>query len=102
MVRGHAPYPARVTVEGIARKLVAAVVIGLSIAWVVWAIGGLNFSDADAYRLAADRLVAGQDIYVQATNQDEAFRYAPWFAVAWIPAGGPARAEWATCFGQPS
>ncbi len=80
-----APYPARVTAEGIARKLVAAVVIGLSIAWVVWTIGGLNFSDADAYRLAADRLVAGQPIYVQAQNQDEAFRYAPWFAVAWIP-----------------
>jgi hypothetical protein len=74
-----------VTVHGIARKVVAAFVIGLSLAWVVWTIGGLNFSDADAYRLAADRLVAGEDIYVQAPNQDEAFRYAPWFAVAWIP-----------------
>jgi hypothetical protein len=74
-----------VTVEGVARKFVAAVVIGLSIAWLVWAIGGLNFSDADAYRLAADRLVAGQDIYVQPPNQDEAYRYAPWFAIAWIP-----------------
>jgi hypothetical protein len=74
-----------VTVEGVARKFVAAVVIGLSIAWLVWAIGGLNFSDADAYRLAADRLLAGQDMYVQAANQDEAYRYAPWFAVAWVP-----------------
>jgi hypothetical protein len=74
-----------VTVEGVARKFVAAVVLGLSIAWLVWSIGGLNFSDADAYRLAADRLVAGQDVYVQAPTQDEAYRYAPWFAIAWIP-----------------
>jgi hypothetical protein len=74
-----------VTVEGLARRFVAAVVVGLSIAWLVWTIGGLNFSDADAYRLAADRLTSGQDIYVQASTQDEAYRYAPWFAVAWIP-----------------
>jgi hypothetical protein len=74
-----------VTVERISRKVVGAFVIGLSLAWVVWTVGGLNFSDADAYRLAAERLVAGQDIYVQAPNQNEAFRYAPWFAAAWIP-----------------
>ena len=71
--------------ESLSRRIVAAVVIGLSVAWVVWTIGGLNFSDADAYRLAADRLLRGQDIYVAAPNQDEAFRYAPWFAVAWVP-----------------
>ena len=66
-----------------ARWLVTATFIGLSIAWVIWSFGGLTLSDADAYRQAADRLLAGEDLYVQAATQDEAFRYAPWFAVAW-------------------
>ena len=65
-----------------ARWLVTATFIGLSIAWIVWSFGGLTLSDADAYRQAADRLLAGEDLYVQAETQDEAFRYAPWFAAA--------------------
>ena len=65
-----------------ARRLLVAAAVGLSIAWVIWAINGFNLSDANAYRAAAQRLLAGQDIYVLPANQDEAFRYAPWFAVA--------------------
>lgn len=72
-------------VEGVARRFVAASIIGLSIAWLIWAVNGLTFSDADAYRLAAERLARGEDMYVQAPTQDEAFRYAPWFAAAWLP-----------------
>jgi len=68
-----------------ARWLVTATFIGLSIAWVIWSFGGLTLSDADAYRQAADRLLAGEDLYVLAETQDEAFRYAPWFAAAWVP-----------------
>jgi hypothetical protein len=71
--------------ERAARWLVTASFIGLSIAWIVWSFGGLTLSDADAYRQAADRLLAGDDLYVQAESQDEAFRYAPWFAAAWVP-----------------
>jgi hypothetical protein len=73
------------SVEGVARRLVAASIIGLSIAWLIWAFNGFSFSDADAYRLAAQRLTDGESIYVQAPNQDVAFRYAPWFAAAWVP-----------------
>jgi len=71
--------------ERAARWLVTATFIGLSIAWIVWSFGGLTLSDADAYRQAAERLLAGEDLYVQAETQDEAFRYAPWFAAAWVP-----------------
>jgi len=71
--------------ERAARWFVTATFIGLSIAWIVWSFGGLTLSDADAYRQAADRLLAGEDLYVQAETQDEAFRYAPWFAAAWVP-----------------
>ena len=73
------------SVETIARRLAVAVAIGLSIAWLIWAFKGFSLSDADAYRLAAERLIHGQNIYVQPPNQDEAFRYAPWFAAAWVP-----------------
>jgi hypothetical protein len=73
------------SVQAIAGRLAVAVAIGLSIAWLVWAFKGFSLSDADAYRLAAERLIHGQNIYVQPPNQDEAFRYAPWFAAAWVP-----------------
>ncbi|MDP9250852.1 MAG: glycosyltransferase 87 family protein [Chloroflexota bacterium] len=71
--------------ERIAQRFVVAAVIGLSIAWLIWAFNGFSLTDANAYRLAAERLIHGQNIYAQAPNQDEAFRYAPWFAVAWVP-----------------
>lgn len=50
--------------------------------WVlVW-----NPADAGAYYDAATRLIRGQDLYA-AMNPEahEVYRYAPWFAVAWIP-----------------
>ncbi|HET6379803.1 MAG TPA: glycosyltransferase family 87 protein [candidate division Zixibacteria bacterium] len=46
---------------------------------------GLTLSDSQAYRLAAERLMSGQDLYPPPQSQDEAFRYAPWFAAAWVP-----------------
>lgn len=71
--------------ERIAQRIVAAFIIGLSIAWVIWSIDGFSLSDSHAYRAAAERLLAGQDLYVPTETQDEAFRYAPWFAAAWLP-----------------
>jgi glycosyl transferase family 87 len=59
--------------------------IGLSIAWLVWTVNGFTLSDAHAYRTAAERLLAGSDLYQPANSQADAYRYAPWFAAAWIP-----------------
>lgn len=73
------------TVKTIGRTLVVATVIGLSIAWLVWTFNGFTLSDAHAYRTASERLLAGADLYQPAATQDEAFRYAPWFAAAWVP-----------------
>ena len=81
-----------VRIERLARLVVAAVVIGLSIAWIIWAINGFTLSDSHAYRMAADRLLAGEDLYQAPLTQDEAFRYAPWFAAAWIPIAALPRA----------
>jgi hypothetical protein len=80
------------TVEGVARRFVAAVVIGLSIAWLVWTFNGFTLSDAHAYRMAAERLIAGNELYQATPSQDDAFRYAPWFAAAWVPIASLPRA----------
>jgi hypothetical protein len=45
-----------------------------------------NPADAGAYYDAASRLVAGQPLYPAVDPEaHEVYRYAPWFAVAWIP-----------------
>ena len=72
-------------IERLARLLAAAAFIGLSIAWLIWTFNGFSLSDSHAYRIAAERLLAGADLYQPAATQDEAFRYAPWFAAAWVP-----------------
>ena len=72
-------------IQRVARPLLIAVVVGLSIAWLIWAANGFTLSDSNAYRLAAQRLLSGENIYALPPNQDEAFRYAPWFAATWIP-----------------
>lgn len=44
-------------------------------------------ADADAYYLAAERLRSGEPLYAEppAAHPDSYFRYAPWFAVAFVP-----------------
>jgi hypothetical protein len=43
-------------------------------------------ADVAAYLGAADRLRAGEPLYVAAgANASEQYRYAPWFAYAWVP-----------------
>lgn len=70
-----------------ARLVVAAAVIGLSIAWIIWAVNGFSVSDADTYRSAAARLLAGQDLYPPGVDPGAVYHYAPWFAALWIPIG---------------
>ena len=69
------------------RLLFVAAAIGLSVAWLIWTIGGFTLADAEGYRMAADRLRSGQPLYPPVPDPDAAsvYRYAPWFAVAWIP-----------------
>jgi len=85
-------YAGRMTLEGAGRRMVTAAPIGLAIAWLIWTFNGFTLSDAHAYRTAAERLLAGADLYQPFVTQDEAFRYAPWFAAAWIPIAALPRA----------
>jgi len=73
--------------ERIAKAVVVAAVVGLSLAFVIWALNGLTAADVDAYWNAAIRIRAGASPYVAVTdsNAPDVYRYAPWFAYAWVP-----------------
>jgi hypothetical protein len=49
--------------------------------------GDWNFGDINAYWLAAHRLRDGEPLYLSNLSPDSyrVFRYAPWFAWAWVP-----------------
>lgn len=72
--------------EFAARYVATAVALG----WLAYTLASWflawNPADARAYYLAAERLRDGSTLY-PAANPDahEVFRYAPWFAVAWLP-----------------
>lgn len=67
-------------------RLVAVAILvsyGLLLALNVLSFG---MEDADAYWNAARRLLAGDSLYPAADpNAPDTYRYAPWFALAWIP-----------------
>ena len=65
--------------------VLAAVCAAAWIAYSIWSSGGQLLRDTDAYWNAAQRIVQGQALY-GANEGADAFRYAPWFAVAWVPA----------------
>jgi len=69
-----------------ARLIAMAVALGwLGYTLASWFLAW-NPADAGAYYGAAQRLVAGQTLY-PAINPEahEVYRYAPWFAVLWVP-----------------
>jgi predicted membrane protein len=76
--------PTRVRV---ARTVALAVVIGIGIVNLYWAITAWTLSDAFAYWNAALRLREGGALYPLLANVDasEVYRYAPWFAWLTVP-----------------
>lgn len=74
-------------VSRVPRIVVQAMLIGLSIGFVYWAIVDWSLPDAGAYWQAALRLRAGQPLYPAVANVEssEVFRYAPWFAWLTVP-----------------
>lgn len=70
-------------------RAIAFVAVGV---FAVFALSQLTIpgwwgQDTDAYWQAAQRLRDGQSLYPPLSNPDasDVFRYAPWFAVAWVP-----------------
>jgi hypothetical protein len=69
------------------RALVRALVIGMGIALLYWAVTDWSMADAGAYWQAALRLREGEPLYPAVTNVEssEVYRYAPWFAWLTVP-----------------
>ena len=74
------------TVARLSRLLVMAILLGyLGYTLASWFLAW-NPADAGAYYDAAHRLTTGQPLYPPINPEaHEVYRYAPWFAVAWIP-----------------
>ena len=72
-------------VARIARLVAIAVIVAIGVNSVVWAIADWHLADMHVYQDAALRLRAGQQLYGGDVDTLSAYRYAPWFAYAWIP-----------------
>jgi hypothetical protein len=73
--------PGRLAFVGIALLLAL-----MAYALLTYAISREVGSDVAAYWGAAERLRAGEPLYVSgAANASDLYRYAPWFAYAWVP-----------------
>ena len=71
----------------LARLLVIALIVGVGISQLVLTVGNWHLSDMGAYWEAAERLRAGEPLYpaLASTEGSSIYRYAPWFAWAWVP-----------------
>jgi hypothetical protein len=73
--------------ERVLRIAVLAVACGFGIAQLLFAIRDWSLVDMEAYWLAAWRIRDGASLYPALTDSTTAdvYRYAPWFAYAWVP-----------------
>lgn len=71
---------------GIGATVVAVLLALTAYVLLTFALSQELGADVSAYWSAAERLRAGQPLYVAgAANASDLYRYAPWFAAAWIP-----------------
>lgn len=77
----------RSPVARIGRIVVTALVVGVGISQLILTVGDWDLRDAGAYWDAAVRLREGEPLYPELaeTEASEVYRYAPWFAWAWVP-----------------
>lgn len=69
----------------LAQLVVIAVLVGIGVSHVVFAIRDWPLGDMDVYLAAAARLRDGQPLYVSGDIAVNSFWYAPWYAVLWVP-----------------
>jgi len=69
------------------RLFIVALVVGLGISQLILTIGDWHLRDMSAYWEAAQRIRAGEPLYPPLPDSEasEVYRYAPWFAWAWVP-----------------
>lgn len=71
----------------VVRTVVLAICISYGLVNVIWSTAAWEIPDIGAYWNAAVRLREGGLLYPEVgnVNASEVYRYAPWFAYAWIP-----------------
>jgi hypothetical protein len=76
-----------VSARRLPRIVVQALVIGLAIGFLYWAVVDWSLPDAGAYWEAAHRVRNGEPLYppVGDVESSEVYRYAPWFAWVTVP-----------------
>jgi hypothetical protein len=68
-----------------ARLVALAILVGLGISEIAFAIRDWPLHDMDTYLAAATRLRDGQPLYVAGDVAVNSYWYAPWYAVLWVP-----------------
>lgn len=68
--------------------VVVALLIGIGVNNIVQGLADWHLHDMNVYRDAARRITAGEPLYGGDVTPLNAYRYAPWFAYAWIPLAG--------------
>jgi hypothetical protein len=70
-----------------ARLVTIALVVGLGVSQLILSVGDWHLSDMDAYWEAALRIRDGEPLYPPLADSEASsvYRYAPWFAWAWVP-----------------
>lgn len=87
---GHSSSQVRVgasRLDGVARRVAWAILIGLSVANVVWAISDWRFYDLITYMDAARMWVETGNPYTPTARADDwmLYRYGPWLAALFVP-----------------
>jgi hypothetical protein len=79
-------HPPRLLVRA-ARIVALAIIIGMAIGYLYWAVAEWKMPDAEAYWNAAMRLRHGQELFPVVPNVEasDVFRYSPWFAWLTVP-----------------
>lgn len=74
-------------IEPVLKRLVIGLLFGTMLIRTVLIATDWNFGDIGAYLAAAERIKHGEPLYLASLNPDSylVFRYAPWFAWAWVP-----------------
>ena len=71
-----------------ARLVAIAVIVAIGVNSIVWAVADWHLADMHVYQEAALRIRAGEPLYGGDVDPLSAYRYAPWFAYAWVPLTG--------------
>jgi hypothetical protein len=71
----------------LARTVVLAFIVAITVLNVVWAIGDWHLHDMSVYWTAGEQWRQTGNPYtaIPSANADSVYRYAPWFAAIWVP-----------------